>query len=442
MSLPSLALAALGRVPTTAVLGAAAVLILMVPPGAEAQAPVHGDTVLTRLTAEALAANASLASERAMARAASARIPAAGALPDPTVTVGAMDLTLPRFAFHESDFTEVDVELSQEFPWPGTLGSRTRGAAADATMRSAGARARGREITVRTAMLYHRLRYVVAARATLLRQRALLTSSVEISTARYATGSVSQSDPLQARVARARLEAEAATLAAEEAGLRADLKALRNVRGPDSLVLEPIRPEAVRALATEADSLHEVMEGDSARLVDHPRLTARRAAIAAAEANARAEQLGGRPSFTFTTRYGARPLGADFVSAFVGVRLPLWAGRKQHRLVEATRIEAEAARAALADETATLQAELERTEADAEAGRVRLALLVDQVIPAAQATVDAALRGYRVGQVDFLNVLAVEDALYRAQLDAAAVAAEHLTHLVMLDQLLAQETDR
>jgi outer membrane protein TolC len=57
-------------------------------------------------------------------------------------------------------------------------------------------------------------------------------------------------------------------------------------------------------------------------------------------------------------------------------------------------------------------------------------------------TTEAALRSYRVGQVDFLNVLAVEDALYRARLDAAQVAAEHLTHLVMLQQLLAQGDDQ
>jgi hypothetical protein len=41
--------------------------------------------------------------------------------------------------------------------------------------------------------------------------------------------------------------------------------------------------------------------------------------------------------------------------------------------------------------------------------------------------------------VEFLTVLATEDALYRAELDAARVAAEHLTHFVMLEQLLTPE---
>jgi outer membrane protein, heavy metal efflux system len=421
---------------TSAVL---AVLLLVLPLRLEGQDPTRSDTVLARLTAEVMAANAGLGADQARARAATARIRAAGALPDPMLTTGVMDLTLPGFNFHESDFTEVDVELAQEFPWFGTLGARTRAATAESRMRGADVQSRRRDLAVRTAELYYRLRYLVGARAILARQRALLETGVEISTTRYATGSVGQSDPLQARVARARLDAEAAALAAAEAGMRADLRALRNVRGADSLRIDPIDAESVYT-ALEHTEAHRHLEqaGADSILLAHPRLESRKAAVEAAEATARVEALGARPDFTFTTRYGARPLGADFFSAFVGLRLPLWAGRKQHRQAEAARDEAAAARAALTDETQALTAELARVRADAEAGRVRLQLLVTEVVPSAGLTMEAALRSYRVGQVDFLNVLAVQDALYRARLDAAQVAAEHLTHLVMLRQLLAQ----
>jgi len=418
-------------------------LALVLPLRLEGQDPTRSDSVLARLTAEAVTANAGLSADQARARAATARIRAAGALPDPMLTTGVMDLTLPRFAFHESDFTEVDVELSQEFPWFGTLGARTRAATAEARMRGADVLTRRRDIVLRTAELYYRLRYVVAAETILARQRALLETGVEISTTRYATGSVGQSDPLQARVARARLDTEAATLEAEDARLRAELRALRNVREADSVRVDPIDANGVYT-ALELSEAHRIAEqGDAdSILLAHPRLESRRAAVDAAEATARVEALGARPDFTLMTRYGARPLGSDFFSALVGVRLPIWAGRKQYRLAEAARDEAVAAQAALTDETRALTAELARVRADAEAGRVRLRLLVTQVVPSAEMTAEAALRSYRVGQVDFLNVLAVEDALYRARLDAAQIAAEHLTHLVMLQQLLAQGDDR
>jgi len=403
---------------------------------AGAQSSPAADTTLARITAEAIAANPSLDASRAMARAAAARVRPAGALPDPMVSAGVMDLTLPRFAFRESDFTEVDLELSQEFPWPGTLGARTQAARAEARAREADVGASRRELSVRVAELYYRLRYVVSARSTLQRQRGLLAAAVDISTTRYATASAPQSDPLQARVAVARLDAEDADLAEQEATLRARLKALRNVRGPETLAVEPIRPETVPLRPDEG-----LAPGGTApdSLPGHPRLLARQAALEAAERTVRVEQLGARPDFSITTRYGARPLGSDFFSAFVGLRVPLWAGRKQHRLADAARADADAARASVAEERAALDADLGIALAGIRSGETRLRLLTTQVIPAAEATVEAVLRSYRVGQAPFLNVLAAEDSLYRAHLDAAMVAAEHLTHLVMLEQLMLRE---
>jgi outer membrane protein TolC len=407
-----------------------------------AQETPASDTLLARLTNQAIVANPSLGASRAMARAATARVRPAGALPDPMLSAGVMNLTLPRFGFGESDFTEVDVELSQEFPWPGTLGARTRAARAQARGSQAEVAARRRELLVQTAELYYQLRYVVTARATLIRQRQLLATGVDISTVRYASTTAPQSDPLQARVALARLDTEEADIAAQETELRARLKALRNIAGPDSLSIEPIRPERVPSdlhPASEAATNEPADSVGSDSLPEHPRLTARRAEIEAAEHTVRVEQLGARPDFTIMTRYGARPLGADFFSAFVGIRLPLYAGRKQLRLADAARADAEAARAGLAEEQAALAEEIRTVRAQIRSGATRLRLLTERVVPSAQATVDATLRNYRVGQVQFLTVLATEDALYRARLDAARVAAEHLTHLVMLEQLLNPE---
>jgi outer membrane protein, heavy metal efflux system len=405
-----------------------------------AQATPADDSVLARLTAEAIAANPPLAANRALAQAAAARVRPAGALPDPMLSLGVVDLTLPGFEFRESDFTEVDVELSQELPWPGTLGARTDAARARARGSQAAVAAGRRDLVVRTADLYYRLRYVVTARDVLVRQRRLLATAVDISTVRYASTSAPQSDPLQARVALARLDTEDADLAGREAELRAQLGALRDVRGTDSLAVEAIRPDEVAALLRsgeipggEPDSLG----ADS--LTEHPRLAGRRAEVEAAERTVEVERLGGRPDFTFTARYGARPIDDDFFSALVGIRLPLFAGSKQHRLADAARSEAEAARATFEEERAALAAEIRTARAMTASGAARLQLLTARVVPAAQATVDATLRGYREGQVEFLTVLATEDALYRARLDAARVAAEYLTHLVTLEQLLRPE---
>lgn len=403
------------------------------------QTPADADSLLRRLTAEAQAAAPAVLRSDALARAASTRVRPAGALPDPMVNLGIMDLTLPRFGFRESDFTEVDVELSQQLPWPGTLGWQARAARAMARGAEAETSALRRDVAVRVAMLYYRLRYVITAKRTLAQQRTLVEGTVEISTARYGTGSVPQTDPLQARIALARLVTEQASLQAEESSLRADLRAARGIRGSEQLSVAPIDVDSVGAILEDAEAGHALHLAQADPLATHPRLEARQAAIEAAEATMRAEGLSARPEFEVSTRYGARPLGADFFSAFVGIRIPLWAGRKQRLLTQAARIDAEASLRGLDEEHAALTAELERTLADARAGAVRLRLLASSVLPLTREGVGAALRGYRTGQSDFLSVFTALDTHYHAELEATEVAAEHLTHLVMLEQLLEPE---
>src|SRR6184192_4076955 len=113
------------------------------PAHAQDSARVAGDSGLQSLVAEALARNPTLAQRQAAVRAATLRIRPAGSLPDPMLTIGVMDLVMPHFEFNQSDFTEADVELSQEIPWPGSLGARS------GVVRAAAAGARAEESTVR-----------------------------------------------------------------------------------------------------------------------------------------------------------------------------------------------------------------------------------------------------------------------------------------------------
>ncbi len=407
-----------------------------------APAPAQDSLVLRSLIAEALAGNPTVAQREAAVRAAILRIRPAGSLPDPMLTVGVMDLVLPRFQFNQTDFTEADVELSQEIPWPGALGARS------AVMRAAAAGARAeedavrRELTTTMAVAYYRLGYTVTALETLRQQRGLLEAAVQLSTTRYATGAAPQSDPLQAKLARDRLRSEEFALESERVAALAAVNALRNRAPGDTVTVTPIDPAAVRAGVTSealTDSLVALA------LATHPRLAIGRAAVDAATRAIQVERLGARPDFTLTLRYGYRPRAfnfnfPDFFSAFVGLRLPLWAGRKQNRLADAARADSTGAAAGLQDAELQLSREVTEAAARVQASQQRLALLVDGVLPTARGTVESVLRSYQVGRAEFLTLLSVEDARYRAELEAAQVAADYQAQLVMLRQLTAGET--
>jgi len=412
------------------------------PARAQNSPSVPGDSGLQSLVAEVLARNPNVAQRQAAVRAATLRIRPAGTLPDPMLSVGVMDLLLPHFEFNQSDFTEVDAELSQEIPWPGTLGARS------GVMRAAAAGARAEESTVRreltTAMAaaYYRLRYAVSALETLRHQRELLEAAVQLSMTRYATGAAPQSDPLQAKLARDRLRSEEFALGSERIAALAAVNALRNRAPGDSVPVTSIDPAALRAGAAPqppADSLVALA------LASHPRLAARRAAVDAATRTIQVERLGARPDFTLTLRYGYRPRAfdfnfPDFFSAFLRLRVPIWAWRKQNRLADAARADSTGAAAGLRDAELQLGREVTEAAARVQASHQRLALLVDGVLPNARGTVESVLRSYQVGRAEFLTLLSVEDARYRAELEAVAVAADYQAQLVMLRQLTAGET--
>src|SRR6266705_304011 len=274
------------------------------PAHAQDSPPVAGDSGLQSLVAEALARNPSVAEREAAVRAATLRIRPASSLPDPMLTIGVMDLVLPRFEFNQSDFTEADVELSQEIPWPGTLGARSgvmRAAAAGARAEEGAVR---REVTTAMAAAYYRLGYAVTALETLRHQRALLDAAVQLSTTRYATGAAPQSDPLQAKLARDRLRSEEFALESERIAALAAVNALRNRAPGDSVTVTPIDPAVVRAGVTSEPPTDSLV---ALALATHPRLAMGRAAVDAATRTIQVERLGARPDFTLTLRYGYRP---------------------------------------------------------------------------------------------------------------------------------------
>src|SRR5256712_1869375 len=246
------------------------------PAQAQDSAPVASDSVLQSLVAEALASKPSVARRQAAVRAATHRIRPACTLRDPMLTVGVMDLLLPHFEFNRSDFTGVDVELSQEIPWPGSLGARSgvgRAAAAGARAEEGAVR---RELTTAVAVAYYRLGYTVTALETLRHQRELLEAAVQLSTTRYATGSAPQSDPLQAKLARDRLRSEEFALESERIAGLAAVNALRNRAPEDTVTVAPIDPAAVRTGVGSRPPADPLV---AQALATHPRLAIRRAAV-------------------------------------------------------------------------------------------------------------------------------------------------------------------
>jgi len=357
------------------------------------------DPVLRELISESLAARPELKQAEASVRAERERVPQAGALPDPTLTLGIQNDGFGELMIGEMESSYYQIMLSQPLPWPGKRGLRedvaklaAKGAEADV------ARLRlSTEAEVRRGYLDL---LVVRERLALLDElERVWQRSIGTARARYEAGDGAQSDVMRAQLELLRLQQRRWSLQAEEA---ARLQALNRLRGRP--LDAPIASgTAVRDLPLPAVPPLDAATSDAE--ARSPELAGARTAARQAEAQTRLARRERYPDLSLQA--GIMPRGRldPMWTAGISVGLPLWSGRKQSRAVaeseartSASELGAEAIlqtlRQRVAERRAALASLLETVQI------YRKGLLVQS-----QATTESALAQYRVGKVTFASVL-------------------------------------
>ncbi len=396
---------------------------------------MHGQTDTMRVAAAvALAqeANPSLQAARLGVDAARERIPQSGALPDPVLTLGLMNRPLDGFGTAEP-MTMNTVQLTQQLPWPGRLGSARGQADHLVHAQEHDADEIEQQLTARVKAVYYRLAYVDRALGVMRATRELLRGFLDVASAKYAVGDGLQQDVLQAQVAVARMTEDIMVLEQERTASAARLNTLL---GRDAIVpipaLELPTPEAH---LPPVDSLMAI----AAR--ERPALQAARSRIDAAEAGYRAARRQLYPDFMVSLGYGQRPQYTDMVTIMLGISVPLWAGGRQlpmRREMLAEQAEQEARERELRNETYA-----RITELRAEAARaVSLSeLYAGSVLPQARAAVESALSAYRVGSVDFLTLVNNQLTVNRYEIETLRLAAEYQRAVAELEALISSDLE-
>jgi outer membrane protein TolC len=388
-----------------------------------AQPPSIDDPTLAALLQETLDHNPDLARGRALTQAERERVPQAGALPDPSLSLGIQNDGFKKLQIGEMESSYYQVMVTQPLPWPGKRGLRTDIArlgsqAAEASQ----SRIRlGLEAEVRRAYVALLL---TRGQLGLLGDQALFLEQAEATArARYEVGQGSQADLLRAQLERTRLEQTRLALGGEERSALALLNRLRT-QPPDAPIAtprpldqmpepQPIQPAAALAEATEAS----------------PELKAARLGLRQAEKALDLAQLDRRPDFAVSA--GLMPRGSldPMWTAGVSITLPLWGNRKQARAVaeqdqrrRASGSEAESVAALLAQRNQERAAQMDSALAT-------LRLFRGGLLVQSEAAFRATLAQYEAGRVPFLSVLeslngwvADRSGLLQAQARAQAIA--------------------
>ena len=415
---------------------AAATIQLFWPAVVTAQHSTFDAPGLRTYVQQVLEDNASLHARRSTLGAATDRIGPAGALPDPTLSLGVMSLPVPSFEFDAEAMTQIGIGLAQTFPARGKRGAATSVARADSTLAASRVGDREARLAAAATGAYYRL----ALARTLLelwRGRAgLADQAVVVTGARYQSGAVHQTDALRARLRRARLSEELRDLEAHVVGAREMARALLGGEGevPDGLLLVDVTGTPVPA-SFDVPAMDRLEPG-----LRSPSLRVAAATVERAARQARLFEIAGRPDFVTSLQTGIRFGGREpFFTASVGIPLALWSGRKQTPLANAAIMDLTAAEKEYEDLSVLVTAEVRTRLADLEALRLRAQQITTETVPLATAAAASALQQYRAGAVEFTSVLETQDGLYRVQSDLAQVVSRFGMQRAELAALTGEE---
>jgi outer membrane protein TolC len=372
-----------------------------------------------------------LRATRLRAEAAWERVPQAGALPDPELSLGLMNRTVGSLGSTMDPMTMNQLQLDQLLPWPGKLGFARDRAERLAQAEQFDAEDAELMLIARVKAVYYEVAYMDRALDIMAHSRDLLRDFAEVSQTMYAVGSGLQQDVLQAQVAVARMTGEITVMEQERVAMAARLNALM---GRDAT--EPIGALELPSVGVELPGMDTLM---ALAVERRPRLRAARERVQAAEAAYRLARRELYPDLMLGASYGQRPAFDDMASLMIGIRIPLWA-RSRHlpmrKEMEAMQAMADAEARDLYNETFAALAEF-RAQAVRSQNLARL--YATAIVPQAQASVDAALAAYRVGRVDYMSLVENQMTVNRYRTESVRLAAAYHKAVAEVEALVGSD---
>lgn len=362
------------------------------------------------------------------------------ALPDPVLSLGALNLPTDTFDPQQEPMTQTRVGITQHIPFPGKR--RLREDAARSEFRASEAHVdEHRDATVRKVRIaWWRLFSLDRALEIVERNQDLMRDFVTIAQTKYTVGNGLQQDVLLAQLELSKLLERESRLRGHRRNALAQLNGLLD-RRPDQAITLPDAPggNQLPNPPTEAVLLAQAQQSRHLLGVHRELLQAATERVALAER----DRL---PDFSLGAAYGfrsgedpVRGQRSDFFSVLFSMNLPIYARGKQSKAIEQRTSEREARAFSLASTARSIETEIGRTLADYESARDQVALLDGAIIPQAEQTVASMLAGYQVNEVDFLNVVNGQLTLYNAQINYWNALADAKSALAALAAAVGSE---
>ena len=364
---------------------------------------------------------------------------AAGALPDPRITLGAANLPTDTFDTGQEGMTQATIGLSQRFP-RGDSRSLARDRKKELAESQSFQRENRQELVVRS-VTYLWLELWKAQESIRLidSNRGLFEQLADVAEAGYTstvTGS-RQQDIIRASLELTRLDDRLTGLHSQ---LETAQEELGEWVGTDTFrlrVSERIPPNLLARLPNTP------LDTNDNSVITHSSIRATDQLIDAGSIDVELARQAYKPEWTVSAQYGYRdqaPNGqdrADLFSIGIGFDLPIFTGNRQDRTVSAAIARVEAAKS-------DRMLQVRRIKADARAAAVRIKRLDDRILlyqqtllPQIAEQANAALSAYNNDDGDFAEAVRARIAELNAHVDFIQMTAERAKNLATFRYLTA-----
>ncbi len=389
----------------------------------QSTASVGATTLAPReLVESVLRLNQGLTAMRAAVDAAQAQVEVAGALDDPMLSY----MAAPNTFGYPGQGLNQNVQISQTFPWPGTLDLRSEAAEAEADSTAQQLADLRLQLAAQARAAYAEWYYVSRALGINAQNQKLVGRLRKVAGTAYAAGQASQQDVLQAEVEQTRLKNQALELKRRRREVRAKINALLNraARSPVSPPGNLPRPQHLPAVATLQDMA----------LNNYPALKSLDAQIEAGRDRVDLAEKGNYPNFKVMAGYNSL-WDAPAKRLVIGASINIPFGGNHEGKIDAAHAKLRQSRAKLANARSQLLSDLEQSYAAFTQDGSTIHLYTDKLLPLANQNLAAAEADYRSGVSgsDFLNLITAEQQLLMAKLELARARADRFTQYAALN---------
>jgi len=361
-------------------------------------------------------------------------IPFAGALEDPKLGFGILNLPTDSFSFDQEPMTQKQISLAQKFPWFGKLDLRSQRATMKMLRQQAILETRQLELARKIALAYYDLGFTARSLEINQRLSEIVNQLLQVAETRYATGQGLQQDVLQAQVESSKLLDEKIMLEKRRRTLIDQINELLN--RDRFMTIEP--PAGLKFMKLDLDP--EALAAQA--LEENPQLRAKKADIGIAEAEVELAKKDYWPDMEVKFAYGQRDEDRtgrdlpDFVSGQVVINVPLWYKTRQEPKLAAALKTRQAADNSYRNIAKSLPYQVDALITQINDIQKNYKLFKDALLLQADQWARSAQSAYEVGSLEFNTMISAQIRLLRFELQTDNYLYEIYRKRAELEELL------